>query len=404
MLGKLAFRNLFRNKRRTLITAASVFFAVIFALLMRSLQLGVYDNMIENMVGYYTGYAQVHEDGYWVEKSLDNSLEDSPELRAKILADPNIKELVPRFESFALASAGDLTKGVMVIGLDPEAERQIMNLEDKLQEGDYFKDGATDILLAKGLAEYLKISIGDTLVLLGQGYQGTTAAGKYKIGGIVKLGSPDMNNNMVFLSIPSAQNLYAAEDRLTSLILVSNNDREIEGVVQTLQNSLGEKYEVMDWKTMVPELIQLIQADNVGGMIILFILYLIIGFGMFGTILMMTNERIYEFGVLISIGLKRWKLILIMVVESIFVSFLGVVVGIIVGIPLLLYFYYHPIQLGADMADFSAKYDFEPVLHFSLAPEVFYTQAIYVLIIAIVINVYPIFKIWNLKAVEALRA
>ena len=404
MLTTLAWRNLFRNKRRTLITAASVFFAVFFALLMRSLQTGVYENMIKNVVGFFTGYAQVHQEGYWEEKSFDNTLNDTQELRTQLLNGEDIIALVPRLESFALASADELTKGVMVVGVDPIAEKNVIDIESKLTEGSYFESDDDAIMITEGLAEFLKIGLKDTLVLLGQGYQGINAAGKYQIKGIVKFGSPDLNGNLVFLPLNACQKLYGAENRLTSFILVSDKPKNIESAVASLRNNLDKQYEVMSWKDMLPELIQLIEADNAGGMIILSILYLIIGFGMFGTILMMTTERLYEFGVLLSIGMKRWKLIFTMLIESVFVSFLGVVVGVIFSIPILFYFYHNPIHLGKDLSEFSEKYDMEPVLNFSLDPEIFWTQAIFVLIIAIIINIYPIQKILRLKVVEALRA
>ena len=404
MIAKLAYRNLFRNKKRTAITAASVFFAVFFALLMRSLQFGVYDNMIENIVGYYTGYGQVHKNGFWKEKSLDNTLEDTEELRNTILDASGINGLVPRLESFALSSFGDRTKGVIVTGVDPIAESNIMDLEDKLIDGSYFSIDKNACLVSAGLAENLGLEAADTLVLLGQGYHGVSAAGKFVVSGIVKFGSPDLNNNMVFLPIPAAQAMYGAENRLTSYILLSNNPNRIDKTTAALQAKLGDEYEAMDWKQMLPELIQLIEADNIGGLVVLSILYLIIGFGIFGTILMMTNERTYEYGVLISVGLQRWKLILITLVESFMVSFLGVIAGVLFSIPVLIYFYNNPIHLGRDLADFTEKYDIEPVLNFSLNPEIFWTQALYVLVIAIIINVYPIQRIFKLNVVRALRA
>lgn len=404
MIAKLAYRNLFRNKKRTAITAASVFFAVFFALLMRSLQFGVYDNMIENIVGYYTGYAQVHKDGFWKEKSLDNTLEDTEELRNIILNANGVNGIVPRLESFALSSFQERTKGVIVTGVDPVAENNVMELEDKLIAGSYFSMNEKSCLVSSGLASYLELEASDTLVLLGQGYHGVSAAGKFVVSGVVKFGSPDLNNNMVFLPLTAAQVMYGAENRLTSYILLSNNPKRIDRTAAALQAKLGSEYESMDWKQMLPELIQIIEADNIGGLIVLGILYLIIGFGIFGTILMMTNERMYEYGVLISVGLKRWKLILITLVESFFVSFIGVIAGVIFSIPVLIYFYHNPIHLGKDIADFTEKYDIEPVLNFSLNPEIFWTQALYVLVIAIVINIYPIQRIFKLKVVEALRA
>lgn len=383
---------------------ASVFFAVFFALLMRSLQFGVYDNMIKNVVGYYTGYTQVHAEGYWKEKSLENTLVFSDSLKQTILEHDKVSAIIPRLESFALASAGDLTRGVMVTGVDPEAESHILNLSSKLVDGSYFSKGKDEVILGERLAEYLNLGIGDTLVLLGMGYQGASAAGKYPIAGTVRYGSPQLSASLVCLPLNTAQYLYNAENRLSSLIVHTEYPRKSEGIALALKNELqGKELETMHWKEMLPELIQLIEADNAAGQIALGILYLIIGFGMFGTILMMTTERLYEFGVLISIGMKRWKLIVIQVLEGILLAMSGVLFGVLFSIPVLTYFYYNPIHLGADLTDFAEKYDIEPVLHFSLNPEIFYTQALWVLIIAICINWYPVWKIGKLKVTEALR-
>src|SRR5512133_3114584 len=116
---RMAWRNLWRNRRRTLITSASVFFAVFFALLMRSLQLGSYDHMFRNVIESYTGYIQIQNEDFSDNGSVDNAFEFAPELEQKILKDRNVSSIIPRFESFALASAGSLTQGVLVLGIDP---------------------------------------------------------------------------------------------------------------------------------------------------------------------------------------------------------------------------------------------------------------------------------------------
>ena len=129
---KIAWRNLWRNKRRTLITVASVFFAVFFALLMRSLQLGSYDHMFRNVIESYTGYIQVQNEDFKDNPTVDNAFAFSSEIRQNILKDKNVTDVVPRFESFALASSGSLTKGVLVMGIDPEKESLLSNVRGRL--------------------------------------------------------------------------------------------------------------------------------------------------------------------------------------------------------------------------------------------------------------------------------
>lgn len=129
---KIAWRNLWRNRRRTYITVASVFFAVFFSLIMRSLQLGTYDHMFRNAIESYTGYIQVQHEDFWDDKTVDNAFSFTSGLEQKISAIENVTGTVPRFESFALASSGSLTKGVLVMGIDPEKEALLSDVRKRL--------------------------------------------------------------------------------------------------------------------------------------------------------------------------------------------------------------------------------------------------------------------------------
>jgi hypothetical protein len=130
--SQLAWKNLWRNKRRTIITAASVFFAVFFTLVMRSFQLGTYDALFRNVIESYTGYLQLQHKDYFDESVIDNGFELDQSLLLNISSDPNVKTVVPRLESFALAAAESRTQGVMVLGIDPEGEDKVTDLRKKL--------------------------------------------------------------------------------------------------------------------------------------------------------------------------------------------------------------------------------------------------------------------------------
>ena len=179
MLLTLAWRNIWRNKRRTLITIGSITFAVVLACIMRSMQLGSYERMIDNSVRFFTGYIQVHKNGFWDDKTIDNSFTPGDELIGQIEQLPNVEAVVPRIESFALASYEMQTKGAMVLGIDPDREDFLTEVnKSRLTEGEPLKADDDGALIGKGLAEYLKMDIGDTLVLISQGYHGANAAGK----------------------------------------------------------------------------------------------------------------------------------------------------------------------------------------------------------------------------------
>ncbi|MBL7137800.1 MAG: ABC transporter permease [Bacteroidales bacterium] len=401
---KIAWRNLWRNKRRTLITSASVFFAIFLALLMRAFQLGSYDLMVYNIVHAYSGYFQVHASGYWDDKIINNSFEFTPELQQAIAELPGVDGYASRLESFALGSFGMQTKGIMVNGIVPAEEELLTGLQKKLVKGNYLVPDDEGALVSQKLAKYLKITVGDTLVLIGQGFHGMSAAGIFPVRGIVHFPSPELDNRMVYLSLPTSQALFSAENRLTSLALNVSDTKEYERVARHLKERLNtEEYEVMTWKEMMPDVVQQIQADNASGLIMLAILYMIVGFGIFGTILMMFSERTREFGMMIAIGMQKLKLIRIVVTELFMIGLLGVIAGIVAAIPLLYYFYLHPIPLTGEIAETTIQMGFEPIMPVAWESSYFIGQSLTVIIIMLVVMILPIVKLGRLTVINALR-
>ncbi len=465
----LAWRNLWRNKRRTLITIASVFFAVFFALLMRSLQLGSYDHMFRNVIEAYTGYIQVQNEDFKDNSVVDNSFDFTPEIQKILLSDKNVTDLIPRFESFALASTGPLTKGVLVMGIDPEKESLLsnvknrlvryrltakaidsikkMNIPDRIKSkldlfsgesysaesilqldlgikdkeagsimpliekvtafsNGYLVPGKKDALLGDNLAKYLNLSIGDTLVMIGQGYHGTTAAAKFRIAGIVKLPTPDIDNKIVYLSVNVCQDFYNAPGMLTSMVLNvrDNSDKAINRTLMSLGKKIPSPLRLLGWREMNELLINQMDADNKSGAIMIGILYLVIAFGIFGTVLMMATERRREFGVLIAIGMQKSKLAAIVSFEMIYIGLLGILSGVAVALPVIIIGQYHPIRFSGEYAKMYESYGMEPIMPFMHINYYFLWQSVIVALIVLIAISYPIRKIYKMKLVNSLKA
>lgn len=193
----LAWRNLWRNKRRTLLSVSSVFFALLLAIITRSLQNGSYDYVIDSAVRMYTGYLQIHGKNYLRERSLKSSIDYNESLLAKIESQNSIRIAVPRLENFMLVSSGNLTKVGSIIGIDPKKENKMSSLKSKVISGEYVDEDDDALLISKGLARLLDVEIGDSIILYGQGVYGTTAAGIFPNKGIVKFSLPELNNRMV---------------------------------------------------------------------------------------------------------------------------------------------------------------------------------------------------------------
>lgn len=466
---RIAWRNLWRNRRRTLITVASVFFAIFFALIMRSMQLGTYDYMYKSIIESYSGYIQVQDEDYRENKTVDNVFEETAALRQKIKEDDNVNDIIPRFESFALASSGTRSKGVMVMGIDPQKELLLSAVEDRLvkyrlseeavkniksedipeyleknldlfegnsysgegrlqldldiKEDDedelmplfskyasvdnsYFSMGDNAALVGDKLSRYLGLEKGDTIILVGQAYHGHTAAGKYPIAGIVSMPNPDLDNKLVYLPVDICQDLYYAPGKLTSMVihLEDNDDKAIDKTMARLDEKLDKPYRILGWKEMNSTLVQQLEADNKSGLIMIGILYLVIAFGVFGTVLMMTAERRREFGVLVAIGMQKTKLAAVMVYEMLYIGLLGILSGVAISVPVIIYGYHNPIHFSARLAKIFEDYGFEPVMAFKWIDNYFLSQSLVVAVIVMIAVIYPVINIWKMKEVNALKA
>jgi len=276
-------------------------------------------------------------------------------------------------------------------------------LRSRIVAGEYLTRDAGGLLIGQGLAEVLNAGVGDSLVLYGQGYHGQIAAARLPISGILKLPFPSMNNSLVYLSLPNAQNVFSAYGRITSLAIMVDNIRHLTAVENMIAAQLKNKYTIMTWDEMMPDLVQNIELDNASGIIMLIILYIVIAFGVFGTVMMMTSERVKEFGILISVGMKKLKLIWVTTIETIFISFLGVVFGFLGSIPLIYYLHYNPIYFTGEAAKAYETLGIEPIMNFSTDPGIFFSQSLVVLIIALTTALYPLFFVSRLKPVKAIH-
>ena len=406
MIFKIAWRNIYRNKKRSLITITSVFAALLLIILMRALQFGFYDKLIETVVESYAGYVEIHADGFWDNQSLDNSMQVDQQLLDDIQSVEGVENIVQRLQTFSLISVGEKTKGGVINGINLSEEQKITDWNKKMVSGS-FDLSDNEIIIAKGIAEFFDISENDTLILYGQGYRGMMAAGKYPVKGVIDLKNPDLNKIGLFMTMETVRN-YVSSDEISTHIIIGKEKYYDEGkIVEDLGLILSDDYEVMTWKETLPEIEQTITADSAGGLIMAFILYVIVVFGMFGTVLMMTEERKYEFGVLISIGMSRIRLFGIILVETIILSMVGVVLAVMVTYPISIYYNINPIDMAILMGDGANKMieemGFSPMIPMSISWDIPLSHSLVIFIFSLLISIYPAIKISKLNPVKSMK-
>ena len=352
---RMAWRNLWRKPIRTAITLGMIFFAVLLSTTMSSLQQGIWERMIGNMISAQTGLIQVQRAGYWEDKSLDDGFLSGDSLAQVIERVPHVESVSGRIDNFLLGASEDRSRAALVMTLHPQDQLLAEYLEGCLVDGEVPGE-AGGCVLGERFANYLGVGPGDTLVMLGAGYRGAMAAGQSVIRGIADLRTPDLDSRVVYLDLPAAQELFAAEDLLTALVVRPDGNHRMETLAAELRDELGDRWAVMTWPEMMPEIDQSKQADTAGGALVLAILYLLIAFGILGTILMMTMERRYEFGVLVAVGMKRIRLTAVVILEGLLLAAAGTLLGLGAAIPLVGQLAKNPIPITGSLGEAYESY------------------------------------------------
>ncbi|MGR5150877.1 ABC transporter permease [Photobacterium swingsii] len=414
MLVKLAWRNLWRQKRRTVLTASALALALFLSLLMRGFQEGSYANNIDNAARFYTGLIQLQNSDYVESQSIDDLLPASAAFIQPAKQHANISQILPRIESFALSASGDKSKGVMVLGVLPEQEDAYSGIASKLSQGEFLTQADDQVLIGEGLARYYNITVGDEIVLYGQGYQGHTAAGLYRIKGILHFPVSQLDNQLVYMPLAQAQALYSTGEQVTSWVL---HTKELAGLPQTEQD-LQQAYDVMasqasggrpldvvvrDWQDLSPEMAQQILLDRAGGLFLMYILYGVVGFGLFATLMMMTLERQREFGVMLATGMLRSRLLQLISIESLLIGLLGIALGVLTALPILLWFSAFPIELTGETGKMMLEMGYEPIIPVLINSALFLDQIQIVLILLVLCLLYPMWRTYRLCLVDALK-
>ncbi len=389
-----------------MITMGAVLFSVLIIILTRSLQYGTYDAIESYAARLFTGDVQIQRAGYNEEQTLSYALEeDEQRWKDLVSGEPWVKAFSRRLTGFALMSSDSSSAGAMVVGIEP-AERDVSGFIRKLAAGDFI--AASDdhrILLGKTLARNLSVSTGDTVVAITQGYRNELGADLYVVKGILDSGNAEVDRGMVVMSLVDAQELFSMHGRFTQLVLRTDDFRKDGHYAATLHRRLDDdRYAVLDWDALMPELRQMIVLDNASGAIFLAFMLILVGFEIFNATMMSVMERVREFGILQALGMKPRQLAVLVWMELTIKILLALGVSLAVCSILLTYLAGHPIPMSESMTDMYREFGF-PVdaLVFSGRLRVFLEPFLSVAFIAALATIYPIVRVWHYTPMTALR-
>ena len=335
LIIRIAWRNLWRNKRRTWLTAGGIAFSTLLVNFGMSSQVGSYDSMIGNATGLLEGQMQITHAEYPNETKLEQTIEGAAELVQELDQIPNVVA-APRAEAFALLSADERSFGGLIVGVDFEREAEIITLFKTISAG-RAPQNDEEMLIGSTMARNLGLSVGDEVVALGSAKQGGIAAMAQTVVGIYNSGQAELDRTLVFVTLPAAQNAFALGDEVHKIVLSGENAQDLEEELAAVTKVTGDRGLVRSWEEVIPELNQAIQLDWVSAQLVYGIILLLVSFSVINTFLMVVFERTREFGMLIAIGMRPALIVWQVLAEAFFMWIVGVVIGVVIALSLVIW-------------------------------------------------------------------
>ncbi len=408
-LNQLAFRNIFRRKRRTLITASSVAFGVLLSVTFTGTGDYTYTHMIDAGAKMGMGHVTVEPVGYQNSPTLNKKLQHIDKMLDEIRGLDNVSGAVPRIMGQAMFASANKSIGGVFIAVNPNIEHAKNNLFiQSLSEGKLFNANSKHgIVVGYKLAHKLRLKLGKKLV-----YTTTDASGEIisriaRVKGMFKTGVDTIDASMVLLPLAATQQALGYSSNQASLIAVLIHDQrkadDMRDKIASLHST--QNYEVLSWHEAQPDLAGVIAMDKSMNYISQFLVGLIIAAGILNTMLMSVLERKHEFGMMMAVGLSPQALFKLVMVESFWLALLGLILGIVITAPWFYFLYYHGIDLSSGFGD-----DFtyggvliDPLFKARLFPEsiVFILGSVFSL--AMLAGAYPAWKAGRTPPIESLK-
>lgn len=406
---KMAWRNIWRNTRRTILTICAIAFASLLLVFMMSFQFGSYETMINTSVKIHTGHLQIQAQDYQEKKNIRLVVATPAQLATILEKIPQVESYTFRGQAFSLVSSKERTYGVLVTGIDPAREATVSRLKSLIRQGGYLNgDDSNQALVGKILARNLRADVGDELTVLGQGRDGSIAATVVKIKGVYSSGIDDFDRASIHIPLKTFQEVYSMQGAVHEVVTIAASLADVDDIKTIIKSALlsvksTRQLTVLDWNELMPGLRQSIEMDLISGLIFYLLLVLVVAFSILNTFLMAIFERTREFGVLMAIGTTPGRLTKVLLIESMAITLIGIAGGIIIGSLLTIYFQIHGIDFsGASelLSQFGISGRMYPKLSWISA----LSGPLAVLIITFFAALYPALKVQRMQPVEAMRA
>ena len=405
MLGRIALRNVFRSKGKTLVTMTLITLSTVVLGTFISLLVGTFNKMYDNAIELYPGYIQVSTPMYVQKPHFDYLLDNTLALETKLSQEPMLAVVTSRIESLFLFSTKENSLGGMLVGVQPSLEVQSTKLAQSIIQGRYLDDEDTSgVVLGVGLAQKLQVRIGDTVSIIGSDLEGSFAAENLKVVGIFQTAVDTLDHAMAQVNRTFLDALIGTHD-LSSYIIITPKDKDTS---ERVAHHLSQKYgnadvRIVDWHTHLHDLIEGLELIRISryALIYFFIAIIFAVIAIFAVLMILSRKR--EVGVMRALGTTPWQIVAILLIERIILTLASIFLGLIIAGFLAYWLEVSPIYMDsmADMVHRIGIMEFVFQAKFSWA--ILVQSGVTIFVLSLITVLYPIWHISRLKPIEAIH-
>ncbi|RLE00322.1 MAG: hypothetical protein DRJ11_11915 [Candidatus Aminicenantes bacterium] len=400
---KLAWRNLLRNKRRSIIAGTAIGLGLASLMFVDGMIIGMFNNMIEAATATFLGDGQIHRVGFRRTQEVELTINNAASLIQQLEKDPEVDKLALRVLSFGMITSAANLSAVTVVGIDPQREQFLSQVDEAIVAGSYLQNKSPqEIIIGRDLAETLEVGLNDRVVVtVAQAKTGDLSQEMFRVSGIFHFNIKEMDQGLVFISLAKAQQMLALPGEIHEIALKLSDRR----LGQNKEHPFWKKYsregnEALGWAALMPELSFALQFTDFSIFFMALLLVGVVAFSIINTLFMSLYERIFEFGVLRAVGTRKSGLFQLILLEAASLGIISIIIGSCLGLVLLLIFSHVGIDYsGIEFAGVTIQKAIYPVLHIGQ----FIRYPLWILIFTIVIGLYPALHAAKITPAEAMR-
>ncbi len=403
MIFSVAWRNIWRNKIRSFVVIIAVALGLYAGVWSSAFMKGMLVQRIDKVIKTELSNMQIHNPEFRKTSEFNNYINGSDVLSDEIRGLDHVNGVSNRIVIQSMVSSAETAAGVKIMGVIPDEEKKVTNLSTKIIDGAYFEGiKRNPVVIGKKLAEKLNVKVRSKIVITAQDLDNNIMSGAFRVAGIYYTNNNMYDESHIFVKYSDIQKLTLFPEGSCHEIAISLDDNEFLIPVQDQVKSKAEGLEVLNWQELSPEMSYMTESMDLYMYIFIIIILLALLFGIINTMLMVVMERTKEIGMLMAIGMRKGRIFRMIVVESILLSLVGGILGIIAGAAVATFRSNHPIDLSMWAAGYEAL-GYDAFVYLDLQPDLLINVTIMVIITGVVAALYPAYKALRNDPADALR-